>query len=371
MAPITKERIRELARFSSPENEVVSVYIDVDGKRHPRYADVEARSERLLRGAAEGASKGATSDLKRVETHLKKGLDRGRTRGVAIFACDKAGLWEVIELPVPVRDQVVVNAVPHVSQLEAVVERSERFGILLADKQRARMFVFELDELVDQSELFEELPRHDDDAGNRDRLHGKDHVEAAAHAHLKHAAQVAFETYQREPFEHLIIAAPDEIANELERDLHRYLKERLVGRCPLPVTASESAIRDAIVDIEERVERDREAQVVERLREAVAMGNGGVAGLEGVLNALDERRVDRLLVSDGYEAPGWRCRECGHIGAKSPSNHACPTCGKEMARVEDVVGEAVDEALNQGCRVDVCVNADLDVHGRIGALLRF
>lgn len=371
MAPITKERIRELARFTNPDNEVVSVYVDVDGKRYPRYVDVEARVERLLRAAMDGASRGATADIKRVEAHLKKGLNRAHTRGVAIFACEKADLWEVVDLPVPVRDQVVVNAIPHVSQLEAVLERSERFGILLADKQRARMLVFELDELVDKSELFEELPRHDDDAGNRDRLHAKDHIEAAMHAHLKHAAQVAFEAYQREPFEHLIVAAPDEIANELERGLHSYLQERLVGRCPLPVNASEAAIRDAIVEIEERVERDREAQAVERLREAVATANGGVAGLDSVLSALDERRVDRLLVSDGYEAPGWRCRSCGHLGVKAPASHACPVCSEEMTRVDDVVGEAVDEAINQGCRVDVCVNADLDVHGRIGALLRF
>lgn len=371
MAPITKERIRELARFTCDGNDVVSVYVDVDGKRHPKYADVESRVERLVRSAADGATKSATVDLKRIEAHLKKGLDRAHTRGVAIFACDKGGLWEVVELPVPVRDQVVVNAMPHVNQLEGVLERSERFGILLADKQRARMLVFELDELVDKSELFEELPRHDDDAGNRDRLHAKDHIEAAAHAHLKHAAQVAFEAYQREPFEHLILAAPDEIANELERDLHSYLQERLAGRCPLPVTSSESAIRDAIVAIEERVEREREAQAVARLREAVAMGNGGVAGLEAVLKALDERRVDRLLVSDGYEAPGWRCRSCGHIGAKSPADHSCPVCAEGMTKVEDVIGEAVDEALTQGCRVDVCVNADLDVQGRIGALLRF
>jgi hypothetical protein len=43
-----------------------------------------------------------------------------------------------------------------------------------------------------------------------------------------------------------------------------------------------------------------------------------------------------------------------------------------MTLLEDVVEEAVHEALTQQVRVDVCVgNADLDVLGRIGALLRF
>jgi hypothetical protein len=43
-----------------------------------------------------------------------------------------------------------------------------------------------------------------------------------------------------------------------------------------------------------------------------------------------------------------------------------------MARVDDVVEEAVEEALKQSCRVEIVVaNPDLDVLGRIGALLRF
>ncbi len=43
-----------------------------------------------------------------------------------------------------------------------------------------------------------------------------------------------------------------------------------------------------------------------------------------------------------------------------------------MVQVDDVVEEAVEEALNQSCEVEICVgNADLDVLGRIGALLRY
>jgi hypothetical protein len=43
-----------------------------------------------------------------------------------------------------------------------------------------------------------------------------------------------------------------------------------------------------------------------------------------------------------------------------------------MELVDDVVGQAVDEALANKCRVEIIrQSADLDVLGRIGALLRF
>ena len=50
----------------------------------------------------------------------------------------------------------------------------------------------------------------------------------------------------------------------------------------------------------------------------------------------------------------------------------CKRCGTEMAEVDDLVEESVEAALAQSCQVEICVgNADLDVLGRIGALLRY
>jgi hypothetical protein len=43
-----------------------------------------------------------------------------------------------------------------------------------------------------------------------------------------------------------------------------------------------------------------------------------------------------------------------------------------MVPVDDLVEDAMKEALAQSCQVEICVgNADLDVMGRIGALLRY
>lgn len=371
MAALTEDVLRRLAGFKGEDAKVVSLYLDVDGRRFVRPKDYELHLDALLKKAGERSNSRAAADedLSRVAAHVKAGIDRSHTRGLAIFSCLAHGLWEVIELPVPVRNQVVVNSSPHIRQLEGVRDENERFGVLLADKQRARMFVFELGRLVDKNELFDQLPRHEDDRGDWDKDHVRDHSAQLAHLHLRRAAQVAFAAYQAQPFDHLVIGAPDEIAHELERELHSYLKARIAARVNVAVNASEAAIRQAALEVEAEVERAKEAELVERLRHAVGSGSGGVAGLPAVLSALVERRVDTLVLSDGYEAPGWRCRACGYIGTKGPR---CPVCPAAMERLDDVVEEAVEEARIQSCRVEVVFdNADLDVLGRIGALLRF
>ena len=368
---LTEEAVRGLVARRAGAVPVTSCYLDVDGRRRPRFADVTRSLERMVR-EARAATDGAPSvcrDLRRIEDHVGAGLDRSWVRGLAMFSCSADPLWQVFELPVPVRDQLVVNHSPAVRQLEVVLDQHERFGLLLADRQRARMLVFELGELVESAERFDQLPRGDDDdhSVRRDRV--RDHAAAHVAAHLRRAADVAFSVFQDRPFDRLVIGAPEDIAAELSSVLHPYLRERLEARCSVPVNASEDEIRTAAAEVEAAVERRKEAEAVARLRDAAGRGRRGVAGLPDTLAALGERRVDTLLVSDGYVTPGWRCARCGVLAAVGPR---CPACASPMAETEDVVEDAIQEALTQSCRVEVCEdNADLDVLGRIGALLRY
>jgi peptide subunit release factor 1 (eRF1) len=288
-------------------------------------------------------------------------------RGIAAFC--GVGVWETIELPVRVRSQLVVNDTPHVAQLEAVLDSHERIGVLLADRQHARVFVLELGEMLDRTELFDQLPRHEDDGGDRRRDQLQDHQAAATQHHFKRAAEAAFAAWQEQRYEHLVLCVPDELDGEVRKALHSYLQQRVAARLARPATACEAEIRSAVADVELQIERERKAELVHRLRVAQASGNAGLAGLDAVLPALGDRRVGTLLVSSGYEAEGWRCAACERLAARGPR---CPTCEGTMTKVPDVVEEAIEEALTQDCRVEVCDgDADLDVLGRIGALLRF
>jgi peptide subunit release factor 1 (eRF1) len=368
---IAAEVVRRLASFRGEQAPVTTCYLDVDGRRYLRQQDLEREVSVLFKGARAKANgdSSVTRDLHRIEEYVKAGLDRSHTRGLAIFSCAAHQLWEVIALPVPVQSCVVINNSPAVSQLEAVLEESEALAVLLADKKRARLFVFELGDLVEYSELFDDLPREYDSRGERDQGDVKSHVDALVQQHLRHASDVAWRVSHEIGYSHLAVGAPDEIATELESLLHPYLRERLCGRVHVQVTASIDDIRAAAIEMERRVERRKEAEIVQRLREAVATGRRGVAGLSPVLEALAEHRVERLLVSQGYHEAGWRCGSCGAlflVGRK------CRRCSDPMEAVEDVVEEAIEDALSKSCRVEICVgNADLDVLGRVGALLRY
>jgi peptide subunit release factor 1 (eRF1) len=365
---LTEDDIRTLANIRGQNGVITSCYLDVDGSRYVRQADYERVLDQMLRRArGTGIDAHVQQDLDRIEGYVKGGFDRSRVRGVAVFASTPDDLWEVRELPVPVRSELVINQAPAVGQLEAVVQHATTVGVLAVDKVHARVFVFRLGEVVERMERTDDVGRDYDRIGDQDRGGVDEHRQELAHQHLRNAAALLWSAYQDHGFDHVALVAPDHLVSAIERDLHPYLADRLHGRLPVEPTASDGAIRDAVLDAVIDIERKREAALVEELRAAVGSNGRGVVELGPVLDALAEHRVERLLVSSGYAIDGWHCPSCQRLAA---IGRQCP-CGAEMHPVPDVVEHAVDEALAQSCRVDVCTNADLDVLGRIGALLRY
>jgi hypothetical protein len=366
---IVDRSIRELAEFRSSESPVVSCYLDVDGRRHVRSQDVDAEFQRLVRSAGTRAD-GATADLARIETYLRSGFDRSNVRGLVMFSCEDRDLWTVVPLPVSVTSQLVVNTAPAVGQLESVMQELEPVGVLLVDRQSARMFVFAKGELVDHSELFDETPRDIDTRGHSDRGRASDdqHVEELVTQHVRHAAEVAFSVWQVHPFQHLVVSAHPALQSAVRPLLHPYLRERLTDPVELPIGATEGQVRDTVTEVSAALERSREVARVGRLRDELARGGRAASGLDDTLDALNRRRVEVLFVSSGYAESGWRAADGSlfRVGPKSPLD------GSDMERLDNVVEEAVDLAIATSCLVDVVVDsADLDVVGRFAALLRY
>jgi len=366
---ITADVIKELAAFRSDRAPVVTLYLDVDGRRHPRPVDYEVELDSLVREALDRSGDAAAADLQRISEHVHAGLDRNRVRGLAMFSCESAGLFRVIELPVSVQNRVVVNAAPALAQLEAVAQESSRVGVLAVDRQRARLFVFELGEVVDSVAITDELARDIDNVGHRDLGDTSHHVDELVAQHLRNTARQAFDLFQASGVRDVLLAVPDPLVSAVEHDLHPYLAERVRGRLHVRLDAPLDELRDAVLAMEHEITIAREAQMVERLRAAVGSGGKGIAGLDETLAALSDRRADLLLVSNGFSAPGWHCGSCQSMATVG---RRCARCDSEMTALDDVVEDAIDVALAQGCRVEVVAeSADLDVLGRIGALLRF
>ncbi len=376
MEVLSAELVRSLVKWRGGGKPVVSLYLNVDGRDHIRAEDYYQHLEGMIRDAHADAS--LEPEMERITSFVHHDFERGSNRGLAIFVSGD-DLWQVVALPLPVEDHLIVNSTPHVRGLENMLDDNQTLGVLLTDKQRARLLVIEVGKVTFRDEIVDPLPRHDDDKGDWGKDHVKTHASSFAKNHLRHAAQQMFEVYKDHHFNHLVLGVAEELKSELERHLHAYLRPKVAGRANLGVNAHDDEVIEASRVLVREKEKATEGQFVERLRAGLpARGVGqstngdssaSVAGLDHTLKAIFEKRVDTLLVSEGFVAQGWRCHECQYIATLG---RKCAMCGSEMSLVEDVIEEAVEDALAQKCHVEFCrSNADLDVMGQIGALLRF
>ena len=167
------------------------------------------------------------------------------------------------------------------------------------------------------------------------------------------------------------MGAPTELRHDLEGRLHADVRERLVGFVDVDVEhASPDDVQRAAATAMEQEERRRERETLDRLIEGSRSGGRGAAGIDEVLAALNERRVEILLLEDGFRAPGAVCSTCDWVAAIEGGE--CPVDGGRLEPRDDVVENAIELALTQAAEVMVVrLHDDLGTLGSIGAVLGF
>ena len=81
-------------------------------------------------------------------------------RGIAVFSCKADGIFRTISLGVSMRDQVYTGDHFSVKPLADIFDLYGGYGVILVDRQGARVFHFHLGELVEQEGVLGTLVKH-------------------------------------------------------------------------------------------------------------------------------------------------------------------------------------------------------------------
>jgi len=379
---ITRERLRRLAETRPGDAKVLSLFVNLDPREFatPPARDTEVRSvlDRAARLVRDDASldhaerESLKADLQRAQVELRgSGIDAKGAHGLAVFASSAAGLFEVLKLARPVEHDPVIGDAPFVEPL-AALSRAERWCVLLVNRRSARLLCGSAGRLEEVALVEDDVHgRHDQGGWSQARYQRG--VEKEVADHLKHVAEVAFARFADRLPTGIVIGGPQETIGDFEAQLHPYLRERLLGRIEIDVeTSSVDDVQRAAAQRFEEAAGARRERMLARLAEAFGGGpSAAAAGLEQVLGALHEQRVEALLVDHGFSAPGVVCPTCGWLGARN-GLAACPADGTRLEPRADVVESAVERAFTQSA--DVHVQRDrpeLASHGHIAAILRF
>jgi hypothetical protein len=376
MAP-DRDELRRLAEVRLDRPVVLSLYLDLDPTE---FATPPARAT-AVRSLLDEADRQARdrgdlpheermelrASLERASAVLEGDLPAEGAQALAIFAAESAGLFEVLKLPRSVPSRVAIRRSPLVAPL-ARLARRERWCVALVNRRDARIFRGSPDGLR-EIEQIHDLVFGQHDQGGWSQARYQRGIEKEKDDHLKHTVEALMKHFKRRPFERLIVGGPREVVADFESKLHGYLAERLAGRIDVDVEHSTpDQVLEAVQPRFEELDEEREADALERLGEA---GRAAI-GLEDVLRALNERRVETLVADERYSAEGTCCPSCGWLGPAG--ERSCPVDETELETLDDLTEAAVELTIQQSAEI-------LAVRGRrdelaeraegIAALLRF
>jgi hypothetical protein len=376
---LTDDTLRTLSEVEADEPVVVSLFFDLDpaqlatpAARATQITSLLSDLDALL--GAPDLSRDAAGELKRDRDRIERwlrddDLDVGGAAAVAIFSSAALDVFEVVGLP------DAVGAAVHLDQrpiLEPVMglEDDGDWCVLLATRDSARLFrggptgIREIRNV--QSDV-----KNQHSAGGWSQARFERSVEQEVEWHLERVTDLLFRHFKRRPFDHLIIGANREsLRPALEDETHAYLTERIRGWVDIDEKlASEAEVFEAVRELMDAHVEQQERELLERFAAERATDGRAAEGLEPVLAALVERRVETLLVVEGATAAGTKCVTCGWLGPAGQRH--CSVDQTALDSVDNIVEPAIQAAIQQAAAVHVLKHDDSPVPGPVAALLRY
>jgi peptide subunit release factor 1 (eRF1) len=337
-----------------------------------RAKQVKAALPQLVRERTQ--QEAVARDLDRVVEHLRTPANLPAAQGLAIFASEGIGLFEVIPMPLIHRSRLAVDGTPLIRELAVIEDEFGRILTVVLDRTGARFFEVTAYHAAELPSLRADSTRGGRFRGDQSGPGWGEHnyhnrIREEKQRHFEAIARELFVRDRREPAHGIVLAGPGPEAGSVRPFLHSYLAERVLGTAKLnPKEATTAAVHAATLAVREAWERASERELVRELRERLGSG-WAVNGLPATLRGLARGQIRALLVSDDASAPGFRCPETGRLALTETD---CRPEGGNAVPVIDVVDDAIEEALRQGVDVNVVYEpaAAREIED-IGGLLRF
>jgi peptide chain release factor subunit 1 len=382
-AVATARRILE----QTGEHPVISLYLDLDPSRFataPARAtqvrsliDEAERDGRLARDGLSHADRTTlTADLERLEAYL--GSDEppvAGARALAVFCSGQDDLFEVVPLPVATPASVVIAPTPYIEPLVAGPHEG-RVAVALVSHRTGRILIGDLAELTESEDIADDVHgRHS--RGGWSQSNYERSIEADVEHHLRRVADELHREWQENRFAQLALGGTAQDVDQFRSELHNDLRPLLLdGRLDLEVeNATVADIRNALEPLLERARETATAAALAEFENRIGAGSRAARGIEDTLAAVNERRVETLLLARNFAARGGRCPQCGLLYPEGTAT--CPTDGSETTELADLRETVVEAAVLQDASVLVFGEGSdpappaLQRGGGIAALLRY
>ena len=373
-ATTPQQLMDRLMTFGAIPAPVISLYLDArvneHGKRNFLPFVRKQLSERVKSYPVNSEERASVEeDFVRIMRYLEDGV-REPTQGLALFACSALDdYFQVGQFEAPFeRNRLVVADRPHLYPLARLIEQYRHYAVVLADTNRAQIFVFSAGRAVQQDEIENVKTKHSQ-VGGWSQARYQRHTENYHLHHAKEVIDTLERTVREEKLEAIILAGDEAVVIPLLREqMPKELEEKVVDVISLGIDTPEHELLDESLTAFRRHDSLSDLEKVERLLGEFRGDNLAVAGVPDTLAALSNGQVEEMLLvaaADGLKFDEAEVRKVLEVyGADD-----IPETLDQRAVADELIRRA-----NQFSAATVTFIEDatrLEQVGGVGALLRY
>src|SRR5215216_4148736 len=268
---VPNELLERLLSFEPIPAPVISLYLDARVNEQGQRTflpfvkkQLNERGKSYENGSEERQS--FEEDFVRIMRYLESEVPAS-IQGLAIFACSASEDWfEVGLFDAPFeRNRLFISDRPHFYPLARMIDQYRRYAVVLADTNRAQIFVFAAGRAVEQEQIENVKTKHIKVGGwsqGRYQRHEQNY-------HLQHAKEVV-EMLERivreEEIENVILAGDEETVIPLLREqMPKLLAEKVIDAVSLGIKTPEHELLEESLKVFHRHDSLSDMEKVERL----------------------------------------------------------------------------------------------------------
>lgn len=373
---ISKQDLERLIRREPGEHPVLSLFLDMsvnsDNKRTHRVFLNQKRGEfdELDSDRANHHRVAIGEAFTRVDRWLEDEFDE-ENRGVVIYAEIGGEGFEALQFPVPVQNRMLIGERPVIAPLAQVLESYHHHAVVMLDREHVRILSIYLGTLLDEIRVeTQPIPTaHDVQAGGySQQRYQRRKLEEMRHFFREFSKEVSEFVRRYQPDDLIVLGTEETVANFREF-LADEVEKMIVYTGAMRIDEAASEVMARLTPHLDAYRQRESEELLDTLRNRVAQDYLAAAGYQGTLTALQEGKVDTLVVARDHQKPGSRCTQCGFVFARELE--ACQYDGADVVPVPDVLEEMVRMAEGQGAAVQFVEQTEVAELRGVGALLRF
>jgi peptide chain release factor subunit 1 len=348
-AEIFKRKIKELQKYKGKHTELITLYV-------PPGADRSTIMNMLTQEISQSSNIKAPSTRKNVQSALKKIINFLKAidfnipkNGIVLFSGNVSEVEGRTDIKLfrisPIKKQTIklywCDSTFNLKHLEEMLTPDNIYGLVVIDNREATLGILSGKKPTILSKLTSAVPGKIKAGGQSARRYERLRIDAANefYARISERINKEFMPYL-EKIDGIIIGGPGHSKkNMVDREVIDYrLREKILGFLDITYT-DESGIKellDSSEDILKDSEIKQEQKVVHSFLEKVAKNSLATYGFKEVIEALEEGRVEKVLISEKFK---WEfikavCLDCEKaFDVIKKDKLSCPKCNSENIEV--------------------------------------